>query len=71
MTIIASEQQAEAIGQTLGRDYTVFSYELRPERITAFGVKLDTGQIITRTQAGDDRLRPSRMVGSAPDTCAR
>lgn len=53
MKIIPSEDQAEAVGEKVtggkrDRDFTVFQYELRPERITAFGVKLKTGQLVTR-----------------------
>ena len=40
---IASEQQAHAVGDFIGGDYTVFKYEHRPTRLTLFGVKSTTG----------------------------
>jgi hypothetical protein len=50
--MIASEQQAEDIGKaitggTRPKDFTVYQYEHRPSRLTAFGVKLPNGRRIT------------------------
>lgn len=47
--LILSEDQARAVGmaRTLRDDgFTVFRYEARPSRITAFGVELPNGEQI-------------------------
>jgi hypothetical protein len=50
--MIVSEQDAEQVGEyiTGGKHpvaFTVFTYEHKPSRLTAFGVQLPTGTTIT------------------------
>lgn len=51
MTVIASEQRAEEIGEqrtggARGEAFTVFQYEQRFTRLTLFGIELADGEII-------------------------